>query len=197
MKIIPKDARSSTFKSYADMMAELQAEARRSNKAPAASKEQAASTQAILQRDPSEDEKWFNRIIDVDKAQVMSSGKDVVTHAEQRKASYGIDVINQLEDMRHRSKNTMGDAISSGLYSTSIESKEKAVHHFLVSPPAVVTEADKPRITGLAEIKSEPPPPTPIRKLSWLERLLEGFKEKAGPEQTYSVMDKITWVDKE
>ncbi len=54
-----------------------------------------------------------------------------------------------------KSRNSIGQSEESA---TTDEKRERAEHHFMVSPPAKLTEADKLRIVGLIEIASAAPP---------------------------------------
>ena len=77
-------------------------------------------------------------------------------------------------DIRRKSRNTLGDATSSGEgKSASIERKEIAISHFTCSPSATIKQEDKQRITGLEPIKSEHPVDTIIK-----ESLLKRFMNK-------------------
>lgn len=70
-----------------------------------------------------------------------------------------------IEDRRRRgSKNTLGQSDES---SATDESKERAEHHFMVSPPAKLTEDEKLRLVGLIGIASQPPPQEEWREISW------------------------------
>ncbi len=69
-----------------------------------------------------------------------------------------------LEQLRRSGRgHTLGESKESG---TTDESRERAEHHFLVSPPAQLTEADKRRIVGLIEIASAAPVEV-WKKISW------------------------------
>lgn len=126
---------------------------------------QSPSTQAILLRDPSKDEEHFNRLLDVDRAQVEKSGEEVVINAEKRIADYGMAQINHLEAVRRRAKNSLGQSKQSA---TDKETKDSAVHHFLVSPPAKLTKEEEKQVTQLSQPQAVVAQPQ-LTKEVWVE----------------------------
>lgn len=73
------------------------------------------------------------------------------------------------EQERHKSKNTIGDAINEGLSSASEESKIRAAEAYRVTPPAQLTEAQKEKLTEVNLITeySGPAETKPQKKKSW------------------------------
>lgn len=61
--------------------------------------------------------------------------------------------VSHAISVRARQKNTGGESKESG---TSPETREKAIHSFIVSPPADMKTEDPARIQGLVEIVSQP-----------------------------------------
>lgn len=73
-----------------------------------------------------------------------------------------LDQVNHIEAIRRRSKNTLGQSEES---SVSEESKDRAKHHFLVSPPALLSKEEMDNVTNLT--KPVPGVPASLPEIEW------------------------------
>jgi hypothetical protein len=140
---------------------------------------QAPSTRAILARPKEDDEKHFLRpLVDCqirDKDGNIDVGERPVT----------IEEVSHIEAIRRRPKNSTGQSEKSA---TGKENQEAAIHTYLCSPPAVLSEEELKRVTKpqVYETKplvvTAPPPPKPSDKTFWTHghflELKNWFKRK-------------------
>lgn len=138
--ITPKDKSDPSAEAYLKHMVSTLKDIKREIKP--ASKIQAESLQATLNRDPSLDEKHFFRSIDLSKA--------ITLHPELVARSISIEEFNIFKQMRQSSKNTIGQFEGS---SPSEERKQKAALAFQFTPPIELTEVEIEKLTRLQPIK--------------------------------------------
>lgn len=107
---------------------------------------QAPSTKDLLEKhkDPNYKRDWTAPLPDNVLANPEAKTKDELIG----KRDLGIDEISHFEAVRRRPKNSLGQ---SELSSTSKESRERAAHNFLVSPPALLTEDEIQGVTNLTK----------------------------------------------
>lgn len=150
---------STEYASYLERIAE---EKRKIPKKPATTV-QAASTQAILDRDPSRDAEWQSRPL-ASNWLAVSDAINPDGSIDRDKAVNARAVTAQevaiIEDTRRKSKNTSGDAISEGASSITPEKRERAIDALVFSEPAPITEEQlekakelNQKVTKLAEIQ--------------------------------------------
>lgn len=132
---------------------------------------QFASTLANLelQKDPDYKRDWTAPLPDNVLARPDAIGVDELVG----RRTFDPMEIAIVEDIRRKARNTLGQ---SELSSTSEESRERAVHHFMVSPPAELTEEEKERVVGLVEILSAPPPNEVWIELPWYKAIWHKLK---------------------
>jgi hypothetical protein len=126
---------------------------------------QAASTQRTLDRPEAEDAMHFFR--------------PEPSNWEADKYSWNVFDLDQIlvaEDIRHKGRNSLADAVSQGASSVTQESKDRAVSAFTCSPAADIEEVSTRAITGLKKIESDLP--VIKAKASFKDKLLEWLKPK-------------------
>lgn len=146
--------------------------------------EQCASTQRILDRDPSLDEEWFNRPLPAEAIAQSKALREAKTDEErsllvaERKLDPG--QVQIIEAHRRNSKNTMGQ---SELSATPEEAHHRAVEAFVFSPPAKLTAEEIEKLVSLVGYSDPPPAPREEKmiKQSVLERFLRMFGAKPQP----------------
>ncbi len=140
---------------------------------------QQPSTQAILARPKEKDEEHFFRpLVDCyirDKDGNIDVGERPVT----------IEEVSHVQAIRRRPKNSIGQSEKSA---TGEERKEAAVHTYLCSPPAVLSEEELKRVSKPKAYETQPmvvtapPPPKPSDKTFWTHghflELKNWFKRK-------------------
>lgn len=152
MKIKPLKQRDFAFSAYVDYMAE---QIRKLPRKPA-STVQSASMQATLDRDPSKDAEHFSRKLDLSKAQIAHSEKEM----EKFERRISPQEFSLIEEMRHKGHgNTIGQYEKS---SPTEENKQKAIHAFTYSEPAPLSDL---KIKELTKIE----PITELKEYHWKE----------------------------
>lgn len=117
---------------------------------------QAASTQRVLYMTDEELEEYHKRPL-------PDNWK-----GEEIERSFDPKQVSIIERMRQSGKNTQGDAMSSGGgFSSTFDTKVRAISAFTCTPPAELTPKQKKLLTALQEIEM------PEKKLSLLERIKE------------------------
>lgn len=139
---------------------------------------QPASTQATLDRDPALDALHWNRQTPLEWKAVPDA--DLTTEWGREKAVAARQLKPQemllIEDIRHKSRNTLGDSDSSSM---DKEKRETAIQAFTYSKPAELTAEQLKRVTKLEEIVNTPlDPPKKPKKKTLLEKWF-GLKEEA------------------
>jgi len=111
---------------------------------------QAKSTQEIImkQKDPDYRRDWSSPF-EIDPTVRKEDGS-----IDTGERSVSIDEFQSFKSMQRASKNSLGQSEES---SVTKESRDRGAHHFVVSPPAKITEAEKDKVTTLtAPIKGVP-----------------------------------------
>ncbi len=100
-----------------------------------------------------------------------------------------------VEDIRHKSKNTTGDAISEGQRGASKEAKVNAMAAFTCTPPAPLTDVQTQKLTEVTKIKEYegPPPKAENKKSKWFQRF-QIFADK--PTENLSMAEKLKMMGK-
>lgn len=169
-RIIPKLSGDPRYAEYVDRMAEAQ---RKANPAPVRPVKpenmtvsewilsmQEPSTKEIMrkQEDPNYQRDWSEPLPDNVLANPEAKTKEELIGAR----SITNEEYATYQAHRHRSKNTRGQSIESGV---TEESRERGAHHFLVSPPANPTQEE---ILSLIEIAEGPSGiPASIPQMEW------------------------------
>ncbi len=155
-KIKPIDVRSADHAKYADMMAKSMKDIPKRPK----SAEQCPSTKMLFDLDPSIpfviDKDWRP-----DPKLHDSIDWTVGPDPEQLKALVAQRAVDPreiviAEDIRHKGRNSFGDAVSQGAKSLIKEKREIAISSFTCSPPADLNQENKSRIEALIGIESAP-----------------------------------------
>lgn len=172
---------------YAEQMARELAAIPREKKPPTTT--QAASTQAILSRDPSQDEHHFNRPLPLNwkaRPDLLPDGIDFNTLSEAEKDSIvaarkvSAEEIRVEEQRRRGSKNTLGDAVSEGATSVSPESRDRAIDAFYYSPSSELTHHEKEKLKALTPYSPLPPQPVETPKKQSLAGCISHWFWKRG-----------------
>lgn len=148
---------------------------------------QCASMQAIIDRDPKDDEKHFNRPM-VLNWKAVPEAKSVDEAVNKR--DYDATQVAIQEDIRRKGRNSLGDAVSMGASSISPETKERAVEAFNYSKPTKLTPAQEAKAVELNRIQhyGEKDHEEEV-KLSMWARFLACFGVKSVPRRSYSYVE--------
>lgn len=135
---------------------------------------QPKSTQEIMikQKDPDYKRDWSAPLPDNVLANPNAKTKEELI-GERR---LSLEEISHVEAIRRRSKNSLGQSEAS---STSKETRERAAHHFNVTPPALLTDEEIHALTDLAALPDSVPatfPPQEWKKLTPLQAIWHWLK---------------------
>lgn len=171
MKINEKYERDPSYVAYVEMLVQEK------SKLPKISGtiNQCVSTSALLKRDPSKDEEHFYRHID-----------PIAAFADKYYVrDIPIDQIIIYENMRRKSKNTLGNA--EGI-SVSKERREKAIAAYRFTKPTKLNQVEIERVTRSEPIK-ELKQLNIIDKKSLWDKIKGFFVKKADQERRMSYME--------
>jgi hypothetical protein len=139
---------------YAEAMAERLRELNR-EKRPVTTT-QAASTQAILDRPVEQDAAHFWRPLPKDwKANKDADPENLAQVTGQRDFTPEEIVIS--EDIRHKGRNSLGDAVSLGASSVEPNRKVMAIEAFTYTPPTPLAKEQMTLLTAIAPITPAKP----------------------------------------
>lgn len=142
---------------------------------------QCASTQAVLDRDPSKDAEYWNRSIPENWKAVPDADLSTPEGRDKAVAKRNVDPteVAIAEDARRKSKNTIGDSEAS---SVTPEKRERGIWAFTYSKPVQLTPEQLKKVTKLEEIVNTPIEPKKPKKVGVFGKIKGFLQGNAGME---------------